>query len=316
MNKILTLILFFSISLFSFAQEGQSGAKRPSFMVIPADAWMNEHGFGQMCDVNGMQKFVPDYSKAFVNCNELRDAISVINDMMQEAGFPVKMLEQELKNLQQRRARQMATTSKAGSEIQKSDLDLIKEQAKADIIIDLSWHFTPLAGRKAINFNMNAIDAYTSQQIGNTNGQGSPAMVVNTPVMLKAAVLGGINEFQDGLMTYFEDMAKNGRLINLFVTVFDGGEYDLDTEVDDMILSEYIEEWVRDNAVGGNYGSPDGTSNTLEIREIRIPLFDETGRAIDAQRFFRPLRNAIKDKNIPCRIQQVGLGEVELQIGE
>ena len=95
MKKTFLLIALVFATLTIFAQ-----AKKPTIMVVPSDLWCNQNGYTQTFDNQGTPKIVPNYEAALLNDAELLLAISKINEMMTERGFPLKNLESALKTLQ------------------------------------------------------------------------------------------------------------------------------------------------------------------------------------------------------------------------
>ena len=58
---------------------------------------------------------VPDYRKALQNSSDLLLVISTINKMFIDRGFPLKVLERQLKSLEEQQARDAMTMSKSGA---------------------------------------------------------------------------------------------------------------------------------------------------------------------------------------------------------
>ena len=91
-NLVLAIMAF--VSLASFGQ-----AKKPTLMVMPSDAWCNEHGYTQTYDNQGTQEKVSDYKAAVSTDKQLNAVISKINNLMADRGFPLKDLQQTLKTI-------------------------------------------------------------------------------------------------------------------------------------------------------------------------------------------------------------------------
>ena len=82
------------VSLCAFSQ-----AKKPTIMVVPSDAWCIKNGYVQTFDNQGKTITLPDYKAALQNNTDLLLAISKINEMMTERGFPLKKFQESaLKN--------------------------------------------------------------------------------------------------------------------------------------------------------------------------------------------------------------------------
>lgn len=87
-RKMLMIALLFFSSVAVFGQ-----AKKPTLMVMPSDAWCNEHGYMQTYDNQGTQEKVPDYKAAVSTDKQLNAVISKINNLMADRGFPLKDLQ-------------------------------------------------------------------------------------------------------------------------------------------------------------------------------------------------------------------------------
>ena len=134
MKKIFLSCMALVISMMAFGQ-----AKKPTIMVVPSQNWCYQNGYIKTFAENGETKKVPDYERAFLENSDVKTAISCINDMMAEANFPLKDMEQYLSSLSLTRAENAAATSKSGGEVAESPLDIINARAKSDIIFELTW---------------------------------------------------------------------------------------------------------------------------------------------------------------------------------
>ena len=94
MKRITLIFIFAGITLHMFAQ-----AKKPILMVVPSDLYCQQNGYMQTFANEGKTENIPDYKKALQNDFELTTAITTIGQMMADRGFPLKLLNQELKSL-------------------------------------------------------------------------------------------------------------------------------------------------------------------------------------------------------------------------
>ena len=138
-------------------------------------------------------------------------------------------------------------------------------------------------------------------------------------MLIEEAVLANLDQFNSQLQTHFDDLFENGREIKLQVKVWDTFEGDLEEYYgeDEEELGYLIENWLYDHAVKGRFNTTVYTANQMVIEQLRIPLFDERERAVDARRWARSLRNYLKkDLMIESKLMTKGLGEVILILGE
>src|SRR5690606_39644108 len=82
-------------------------------------------------------------------------------------------------------------------------------------------------------------------------------------------------------------------------------------------LGYIIENWLDDNTVKGRYNTTDMTENMALFEQVRMPLFNDKGRAIDARRFVKELSDYLKSPpfSIPNKLVMKGLGRATLILG-
>ncbi len=314
------LLLFFTVILFSFSTFGQ--AKKPIIMVVPSDNWCIKNGYTQMYDEMGTLKTLPDYKMALQNETDLLMTISKINTMMADRGFPLVNLETALKNIEQEGAEIAMLGSKSGGSVAESPIDVLQRTANADIIMQLTYVVNQNGPQRSVTFMLQGLDAYTGKQIAGAQGTGTPSFATETPVLLEEAVLAHIDDFNSRLQDHFNDLFTNGREIVFQTRIWDTSMIDFEEEFDyngeTLELGEIIEDWVFDNTVQGRYNTSNYTENVIRFDQVRIPLYDERGRANDTRRWIRDLRTMLGKApfNQECKIYTRGLGEVWLIVGE
>jgi hypothetical protein len=313
MKRILLLVLtLFCTSFLAFSQ-----AKKPTIMVVPSDLWCNTNGYIMEFDNQGTRVKLPDYKRAVQESPELLVVISKINELMMQRGFPLKNLESALKTLETEAAETSMTASRSGAEISESPVDMLKNVARADIWMQVSWTINTTGPRKSVTFVLQGLDAYTDKQIAGASGTGNQLIGAELPVMLETAVLSHLDNFNSQLQSHFDDMFENGREITLRIRKWDSFDGDLETEYDGEELGYLIENWISDNTVSGRFNTSDASENRMIFEQVRIPLYDENNRATDARRWVRGLQKYLKDKfMIESKITMKGLGQATLTIGE
>ncbi len=313
MKKIFLLTLPLLISVLAFGQ-----AKKPTIMVVPSDQWCNTNGYMMEFDNQGTKVKIPDYKKAFQENADLNTVISAINGMMAERGFPLKNMESAIKTLESESAENAMLTSKTGSGLSESPVDALKRVAKADIIMQLTWTVNTTGPKKSITFNLQGLDAYTDKQIATAVGTGAPSFSAETAVLLQEAVTAHIDNFNATLQKHFDDMFENGREIIIRIKKFDSWSDDLETEFDGKELSAILEEWMAANTVKGRYNTSDATENMMLFEQVRIPLYNDGGKAIDARGFAKGLQTFLKNPpySITNKLMMKGLGQAVIVLGE
>lgn len=309
---ILTIIAVITVSL-SYSQ-----AKKPTLMVVPSDVWCFKNGYMMEFDNQGTIVKIPDYKKAFQENSDLMVVISKINGLMADRGFPLKNMESAVKSLESESAENAMLTSKKGSGIIESPIDKLKKIAKADIIIQLTWTLNTVGPKQSVTFNLQGIDSYTDKQIATATGTGAASFTVELPVLLEEAVLTHIDNFNVSLQKHFDDMFENGREIIVRIKKFDSWSGDLEQEYEGKELSSILENWMTENTVKNRFSTSDATENMMLFEQVRIPLYDSNGKAIDARGFLKGLQDFLKNTpySIPNKLMMKGLGQAVIVIGE
>ena len=297
-----------------------SQAKKPTLMVVPSDVWCNQNGYVQIFNNQGLEQVIPDYQQALQNDMDLKLAIAKINDLMAERGFPLKDLEAQVKMIQQQNAEANLITSKNGNELAESPVDRLLRVAKADIIIELTWNVTEQGPKRTLTYIMEGKDAYTGKSIGGANGTSQPSFTADVPVLLEEAVVANIDNFNNRLQAHFDDLFTAGREVTLDIRVFDNNEagIDLESEFGDEELGEIIDNWLFENTVEGRYSKLASSENYASYEQVRIPLFNARGQALDTEAWARQLRKVLTKEpyNIPVKVLNRGLGKCILVLGE
>lgn len=311
--KRLALLLFLSFSLWASAQE-----KKPTLMILPSDSWCTQRYFTTNYDNQGLTVSVPDYQAAFREDLELRPVVSKVGELLTGYGYSLKDCEMELKTIAQRTAEDNMTMSKAsGASLVESPLDMLKRRTKSDIIIQVDWHVNRENSGKSITYTLEAFDSYTSKRIATSTGTGLPSSDP-VPVLLEKAVKEHIVDFDKQMDMYYHDLVKNGREIILTVRCWDSWENDLETEFAGEELTDCIQNWMSDNTVEGVFNLTDASESFLQFEQVRIPFYDEKGRAIDARAFATALRKYLRGEpfGIEAKVMVRGLGEAIVILGE
>ena len=310
----------FSIVLLCAALVASAQIKKPELMVIPSDVWCISNGYYTEVENMGTTVKVPNYKQALQENMGLKMAIAKLNDLMAERQFPLQSLEQTIKNLEQRRMEDNLTTSKAGNELAESPLDEVARTAKCDIILELSWEVKDFGPKHSLSYILEARDAYTAKSIGAASGTGAPSMSADVDVLLEEAIVANMDNFNNRLMDHFTEMQDIGREISLDIKVFanNAAGIALETEFGDEELLDIINNWLQVNTVQGRFSMPYASENIANFTQVRIPVYDERGRAIDANGFAKNLAKMLKKEpyNIPSKVLVKGLGRAVIILGE
>lgn len=293
-------------------------SKKATLMVIPSDNWCAQRYFTLTFDDQGRKVIVSDLKTAFLEDTEVGNVISKVGQMLTDAGYSLKDCEQELKNINNREGEDAYTTSKtSGASLMEGPLDVLKRRTKSDIIIQVGWNVNKEPAGLSVTFTLEAFDSYTSKRIATANGT-SPASNDIVIRQLENAIKERIPEFTAQMDKWYHNAQLNGREILLTVRTWDSWENDLETEYEGDELLDVIQGWIEGHTVNGNFNLSDQTEYMAQFEQVRIPMLDEKGKALDARGFASNLRKFLaKDPyNIQSKVMIRGLGEAILVLGE
>lgn len=310
----------FTLALALIAIVASAQIKKPELMVIPSDVWCITNGYYSEVENMGAIAKVPNYKQALQENMDLKLAIAKLNDLMAERQFPLQSLEQTIKNLELRKMEDNMTTSKAGNELAESPLDEVARTAKCDIILELSWEMKQSGPKHMLTYILEARDAYTGKSIGAASGTGAPTLTDNVDVLLEEAIVANMDNFNNRLLDHFTEMQTIGREISLDIKVFanNAAGVDLESEFNGEELVDIINNWLQLNTIQGRFSMPYASENVANFTQVRIPVYDERGRAIDANGFAKQLAKMLKKEpyNIPSKVLVKGLGRAVIILGE
>ena len=313
MKKNILCIALMLCSFFAFSQ-----TKKPTLMILPSDNWCTQRYFMMTFDNQGSKVQVPDYQTAFREDSELGAVISKIGQLMTNLGYSLKDAEQETKNLSMRETEDNVTVGKnSGASLAESPLDILKRRTKTDIIIQIGWRVNKEETGRSVTFTLEAFDSYTSKRIATATGTGKAGTEI-VPVLLEKAVKSYVNDFDKQMDKFYAQTLKNGREIVLTIRRWYDWENDLETDYNGESLLDQIQDWLQENAVNGAFNLTDATENTAQFEQVRIPVTNDKGRAVDARSFGVELQKYLKAEpfNISSKVMTRGLGEVILVLGE
>lgn len=324
MKRVLLLGLLLMVSFFVMGQ-----AKKPILMVIPSDSYCDRNNYLQeFTDETGAVRYVSDYNSIFKSADseDLRLVIAELSKLFAERGFPLKDLEQTLKSMNNASIEEsLLSSSSSGASIKSTPLDMVKNNAQPDIILDLDYMVKTRGPQRFITYVLRAVDAYSNKVIAANSGDGEPSASATVNQLLEVAVLNYIDSFSDQLMAYFEDMAVNGREIVVKLKVWDNLDVNFETEYffedEELELVDIIDYWMQDYTVNHAPVRTRASENFINYEQVRIPLYKERkGRqsAIGAREFVNDLRSFLRKDPffLDSKIYERGLGEVWLIIGE
>ncbi|NDV80447.1 hypothetical protein D0T87_00465 [Bacteroides sp. 51] len=308
---ILSIISIFCFSVLSFGQ-----AKKPTLMVVPSDNWCATNGYMTTVDMQGAIEQFPDYENALLN-NNLTFAISKIGELMSSQGFDLQDLGMVMKNLRNDAVLDDVTRSSEGNDLAENARERLMRVAKADIIIQLSYHINKVGPKYSLTYNMQGIDAYTEKQIAAASGTGEQIFSGEFSMLLEKSIVENIGGFQGQFQDYLDKLQEQGREVRLECRAWNGNEINFESDYGGEELGFLIEEWMADNTVQGRFSTDDASENRMTFSQVRIPLVNERGRAVDTRLWANGLRRWLKEKySIEAKLYIKGLGKAIIMVGE
>ncbi|MDR0698748.1 MAG: DUF6175 family protein [Tannerella sp.] len=314
---IFPAVLFFLLSLPVQAQEQK--AKSPSIVILPEEGWCEENNYFLTVDNQGKAVKVYDYEAALRD-RDMQTVIMKIQELLREAGIPnIDDAMGIVSKIEIQDAEDAAIMSDEGIELAQGSFEKIRNRLAPDIMVRVRYYVTKRGPEKYTTFNLQAVDAYTSEPIAVVAGTSDRSMSAVLPVMLEDAIIDKIPNFAASMNDYYVELGAIGRKIRFRIeTVRNGALEDgLETEFGGQYLNEIIEDWVEENSKDGNYNVPASTKNRMTFDDVRIPLHNERGRAINAENWARGLNELLRRTyHLKTSIYPLGLGEFQLIIGK
>jgi len=307
---------------------GGSGMK-PTIMIFPSDGWLIDNGYAKFVDNQGVKTLVPDYASALLDKN-LNIAISTLDKMVSERGYPTVRLAETMKSISQGDAMDNAVEGRDGGAQETSILDELLNVAKADITWKVTWSVETNGIQTWVSYGIDALDSYTNKSIGVANDDGPKSMSASVGALLRQAVTDKMDGFLARHQDHFKNIAENGREIALDFRRFDSFEYYFNDDVEfkgrEMEFSSLIRGFVGSIAKDRNFSFNPG-ENKIGITQLRIEMNEEVEdlfgggdpviEPMDATKFAKKISSFIKKQfGYPSKVTTLGLGKARITIGE
>ena len=228
-----------------------------------------------------------------------RIAVSTVKQAFDDLGFSTIDLQQVIRTVRTNAA--LLLTAETDFQTQ------ILDQSGADIYVRLEI----MDPEDPVNPSSATIirSAYlrtTSRSLANMIGRSGRYRGVEYSRLVERAASDSISAFLQMMQSRFDDVVKNGAMISFIISVTQGAETDLGSEVgpDPDLLAFLIEDWFSENAWKNNYNIASTSSLRMVIDPVRIPLYDPTtclnyNPSQFAQEFVRFLRTLGVRVNLP-----------------
>lgn len=292
-----------------------SQAKKPTLMVVPSDSWCAENGYMTTFDNQGTTESLPDYQAALLN-TDMTLAISKIGELMSDRGFPLKDLNAVMRSVRNEMAEESVTRSSDGDALAETPIERISRVAKADIKIEVGFKVNRVGPKYSLTYIMQGIDTYTNKQIAAASGTGDLVMSAEVPLLIEASVVQNMDAFCTRLDNYFAELFEMGREVTLVCRVWNGSDVNFESGIDGYELGFVIEDWVAENTMAGRFSVMEASENRMYFEQVRIPVENDRGRAMDTRMWANELRKMLSIKyGIDAKLSIKGLGQAIVTIG-
>lgn len=318
MRKIIIVLLGIMLSTPCTHAQTVNGqrAMKPTIMVMPEKAWCINNGYAKG---NGLQV---DYNHAMLNSDVL-NVVTKMGGIMEERGYPLKLLSSVLDELKNEEALDMALTSKNGGEIVEDDLDKLLRVAQADIIVNIAFDRKTYGPRNLMEFRVTSVDAATSKQISGEVGRSS-ASGAPVSMLLEESVLSFIDNFTSSIQRHFQSTLEQGREGTIIFKIGSDCPLDFESEItlngETGELNEAIDYWMNENTVNSAYSSNSKSKVRLMYEQVRFPLFGKgkfggRQKALNAERFIKPIGTFLSQFGLNVSVTPIGIGKAYVVVG-
>ena len=245
-------------SLFICCTVSAQQSYKPTAILLPDIVWMNDHGFVEEKTQDGTTVKCYKYADALSKDRDMSDALRGIQQLFQERMFQVI-------------DRETIVNSPEANE----NINSLINSLHPDIRMYLDYSVKEMGLRKNITWSLAAYDVYCGQLMARISDAVEFTM---DPVSyaLQKRLAGKIDDFINQMFIYIMDLRDNGRMVNLRFTSGDSVDYGKDM-VDGQLLKDYLHQWIRQRAVGGDVKTGRQQNNLCEFLQVRIPFFTEQG---------------------------------------
>ena len=313
MKQLFTRLAVFFCLLYATSLVAQ--IRKPILMAVPSEVWCAQNGYIVEINNNGNKVRVADYKRAIKENTNLKNAISIIEQLMRERdivlmNFDAKVLADE----------QMAANNTVDSsykaENSKSSIDELLKITTPNIFLELNWKVNKQGPQVSLTFNIQAFDPYTNKIVASASGTGPMVTTTDFSVLFQETVSQNIDNFIVQLQDYFKDIEMNGQEVVISVATSDTWVGNLKAMYEGEELSGIIERWMSSNAYNGRLSMLRST-DTMMLFNVRIPILGADGRSLTIHNFTRSFRKFLMNSpyNLKCVTNIKGPGQATIILG-
>ena len=285
---------------------------KPEIMVIPSDNMLRKYYALDVVTKNGVDYYERDYSKYLLANPDNKASVSAIQDEFIKMGYPLTDLEQTLKRLGDKSAKD------AANNVAMDAKTLLLQTASPDIIIELDYVLSmdnnDISLRRSLSYTLTAFDAYTNKSISSKTISGVNGTSFKD--MLTSSLHKSTKGLAGDIKNYFAETITQGREITVRFLIDKGSNITFGKECS---TGDTYTDWVMDymdlNAKKGTYKLQNNTDYEIFFTNVRIPVLREDGTQFSAYHWARKCVSAIRsDCGVKASNNVQGLGNVEIII--
>lgn len=284
--KYLLAALAFSVASIAIAEV-------PSIMVLPGQTWAKAHNYLKAEEHNGRTRYIVMYDEATMD-PQFHAAEMAMTEILQNFQLRPESYGGQsdadgfLEGLD-------AVMDIDGEGAERNAQDDYMSKMKSDIQLLLNWTENKSGFDVSLSLDMSARDTYSGKEIATVTIE-SPVFSAGTsmPAMLKAAVQNKMPELVAKIQEHFDDLVANGRIINVVFMANSGSGVNCRSDFNGKTLGALIYEWMGQNTVNGKFNERAASPNRLMYNQVRIPLTNESGMALNAGRYIDGTVNYLK----------------------
>lgn len=314
MKRILTIaIALLAITGSSWAQKAMTP---PHVMVVPDMIYCKAHGFVTEMSVDGNSVTVPDYERAVSEDPTLHSVLVKVAELMTDRNPDIVIIDllQAINNMKN----DADIAAANGGDQSESTEEAIIRNSEADILVKVQYDILKTGPQYQISYTITGTDAYTSRMFAPIEGMGAPSTSANPVVLLREAVYSNMDNFLNKVLTYYQGMLKNGRMVAFDIKTTSTSAYNMNSKIGQYTLRENIEDFLFDNSVDGNgTDRVKGGATFLQYQGVYIPLVSTIRgrqRKQGAKDVAQKMVNFLEEKGVTADFKIRGLGKVNIFI--
>lgn len=295
-------------------------AAPPKLMLLPDKSWCISKGYITESTRNGKTVKDENFDEALYD-NDFVNVKTAIHGIMQENNFPlVDAAAQNESDDEDEMFDEAFEGAETGSGVKTNAYDELLKRNKPDITLKVGWNVNPAGMNYSADYRIEAIDSYSNKAVASVAGQtGLVPRSVPLSAAIKKTASNNMDDFLTKLQAHFNDLQDNGREVMVDIRIVDNGAgLSFSKDFGDKELSEVIYEWMSDNTVNHQFSERSAGRTLLRYDQVRIPMFDPSGRPMQVSQFIKQLQRYLKAApyKIKAEDRSTGLGRGRLYLGE